>query len=153
VCSSDLKGKVLKRSQVLKAVKQADVFINLPIAKVHGATPLTLGMKNLMGVTRDRGAWHNTPDLNQAIADFSTAVRPDLIIMDGVRALLSRGPRGPGKTKDAKIVIAGTDPVAVDAYTAWKIFGMVPGRVPYIKFAAAAGLGEMDIKRIIVKSG
>jgi uncharacterized protein (DUF362 family) len=146
------KGKVLRRSQVLKAVKQADVFINLPIAKVHGSTPLTLGMKNLMGVTLDRGAWHNTPDLNQAIADYSTAVRPHLIIMDGVRALLSHGPRGPGKTKDAKIVIAGIDPVAVDAYSAWKIFGMAPEKVPYIRFAQAAGLGEMDIKRMAIKS-
>jgi uncharacterized protein (DUF362 family) len=146
------KGKVLKRSQVLKAVRQADVFINLPIAKVHGGTPLTLGMKNLMGVTWDRGAWHNSPDLNQAIADYAGVVRPQLTIMDGVRILLSHGPRGPGKTRDARMVIAGTDPVAVDAYTAWKLFGMDPAQVPYIKFAAAAGLGEMDIKKIVIKT-
>jgi uncharacterized protein (DUF362 family) len=146
------KGRVLKRSQVLKAVRQADVFINLPIAKVHGSTPLTLGLKNLMGVTWDRGAWHNSPDLNQAIADYATVVRPHLTIMDGVRVLLSRGPRGPGKTRDAKTIIAGTDPVAVDAYTAWKIFGMAPEQVPYIKFAYAAKLGEIDLQRMIIKS-
>jgi uncharacterized protein (DUF362 family) len=145
------RGKVLKNSQVLKEVLQADVFINVPIAKVHGSVPLTLGLKNLMGVTLDRGAWHNSPDLNQAIADYSTAVRPHLIIMDAVRVLLTNGPRGPGKVKDMNMVIAGTDPVAVDAFTTSAVFNMKPAQIRYLVLANAAKVGEMDLNKIVVK--
>jgi len=146
------RGKALRSSQVLKEVMEADLFINLPIAKVHNAVPLTLGLKNLMGVALDRDPWHDSPDLNQAIADYATAVRPHLTIMDAVRVLLSNGPKGPGKTKDMNMVIAGTDPVAVDAFTAKTVFEMDPGYVKYIVFANAAGLGEMDLGKMTVKS-
>jgi len=146
------RGKVLKSSQVLRDVIEADVFINVPIAKVHTAVPLTLGLKNLMGVTFDRGAWHNSPDLNQAIADYAAVVRPHLTIMDAYRILLTNGPKGPGQTRDAKMVIAGIDPVAVDAYTAQACFNMPPSRLSYLILAKAAGVGEMDLRKITVKN-
>lgn len=145
------RGKAMRSSQVLNEVMEADLFINLPIAKVHNAVPLTLGLKNLMGVTLNRDTWHNSPDLSQAIADFATVVRPHLTIMDAVRVLLSNGPKGPGQTKDTKMVIAGADPVAVDAFTAKTVFGMKPEFVRYIAYAKAAGLGEMDLSRIKVQ--
>ncbi len=146
------RGKVLKSSQTLKAVKEADVFINVPIAKVHGASVLTLGMKNLMGTTFDRGAWHNSPDLHQAIADYSTVIRPHLTIVDAVRILLTNGPKGPGQTRDTRMIIAGTDPVAVDAYAAHALFQTPPERIRHIALAHAAGVGVMDLSRIRVKS-
>lgn len=145
------RGKVLRSSDIIRDVLQADVFINVPIAKVHGSVPLTLGMKNLMGVTFDRGSWHNCPDLNQAIADYSTVVKPDLIIMDAVRVLLTNGPKGPGQTKDMKMVLASTDPVAIDSVTAKTIFNMAPTSLQYLVMGKAAGTGENDLKRITVK--
>jgi len=47
-------------------------------------------------------------------------------------------------------VVAGTDPVAVDAYGV-SLFGMKAAQIGHIKLAAAAGLGEIDLKRIKVK--
>ena len=145
------RGKMLKSSRVLRDVTQADFFINVPIAKVHSAVPLTLGLKNLMGVTHDRGAWHDCPDLNQAIADYATAIKPHLTIMDAVRVLLTNGPKGPGRTKDTKMVIASTDPVAVDAFTAKVVFNMEPSAVHYITYANQFGIGEMDLRKINIK--
>jgi uncharacterized protein (DUF362 family) len=134
----------------MRDLRRADVFINLPIAKVHNSTRLTLGIKNLLGIVWDRGAFHRSESLEQAMVDLITHVRPHLTILDAVRILLTNGPKGPGRTEDRRLVVAGADPVAVDAYGA-SLFGMAPGQIGHIRLAAAAGLGEMDLKRIKVK--
>ena len=43
-------GKRLKQWKVYGDIQDADVVINVPIAKDHSGATLTLGMKNLMGV-------------------------------------------------------------------------------------------------------
>ncbi len=138
-------GKRLKNVQVLKEIRHADVLINLPIAKVHGATTLTLGGKNLMGAVSDRGAWHGS-DINQCIADFMSAVKPQLTILDAWRIMLTGGPKGPGKTRDAHTVAASVDPVAVDAFGA-TLFGLAPDGIAHIVAMHQMGLGEIDLKR------
>jgi uncharacterized protein (DUF362 family) len=144
------KGKVLKADQCAREILDADVFINVPIAKVHGSTTITASMKNMMGANFDRQAWHNSADLEQCIADYSTAVKPDLIVLDAIRILLTRGPKGPGQMKDVGQIIAGTDPVAIDAYAA-KLLGKEPSQVSHIKYAAALGLGQIDLKKVALR--
>jgi len=122
----------------------------VPSAKVHGSTTITAGMKNMMGANFDRQAWHNSADLDQCIADYSSAVKPDLIVLDAIRILMTRGPKGPGQTKDVGQVIAGTDPVAIDAYAA-KLLGKDPTQIGHIKKAAALGLGQIDLKKVTLK--
>ncbi len=141
------KGKILKSSDCIKDVLDADVFINVPIAKVHGTTVITASMKNLMGVTYARQVWHNSRDLQQCIADYASAVKADLIILDAVRVLLTRGPKGPGETRDVGRVVAGTDPVVIDACAA-DLVGKKPGSVKHIVYASRMGLGQMDLKKI-----
>ena len=147
------KGKILSAYdvRVLKQVLDADVFINVPIAKTHGSARLTLGMKNLMGIIQDRGAWHRSGDLHQCIADFVTAVKPHLTIIDAIRILASGGPKGPGRVEQKDTIIASTDIVAADAY-ATTLFGLTPNDVPHIIKAAELGVGVADLKRVkIVK--
>jgi uncharacterized protein (DUF362 family) len=147
------KGKILSAYdvRVLKQVLDADVFINVPIAKTHGSARLTLGMKNLMGIIQDRGAWHRSGDLHQCIADFITAVKPHLTVIDAIRILASGGPKGPGRVEQKDTIIASTDIVAADAY-ATTLFGLTPNDVPHIIKAAELGVGVADLKRVkIVK--
>ena len=143
-------GKVLRSADVLRDLMRADVWINLPIAKVHGSTKVTLACKNLMGVVWDRGAWHQSASLDQCIADFAAQFRPNLIILDGVRTLLSNGPKGPGKVASPGVVVAGLDPLAVDAYGV-TLLGLKPQEVGHIKLGFASGVGEMRLDRIKVK--
>lgn len=144
------KGKILKSDECINEILDADVFINVPIAKVHSGTVITASMKNLMGATWNRAVWHSSADLEQCIADYSTAVKPHLIILDAVRVLLSNGPKGPGETKDIGRIAASTDPVAIDAYAA-KLLGKDPNRVKHIAYAAAMGLGQIDLNKVNVK--
>lgn len=144
------KGKAMKSDTCIKDVLKADVLINVPIAKVHGMTKLTLGLKNLMGCNWDRQGWHQNA-LDQCIADYATAIRPDLTILDANRIMLTGGPKGPGKTKDVGQVIAGVDPVAVDAYGT-TLFGMKPEEIKHIQLAHDLGLGEIDLTKVKIKN-
>jgi uncharacterized protein (DUF362 family) len=144
------KGRALKSVSVIRDLRRADVFINVPIAKVHNTTGLTLGIKNMLGAVWDRGAFHRSSSLDQAIVDCAAEVRPQLVILDAVRILLTNGPKGPGRTADKGIVVAGTDQVAVDAYAA-TLFDRKAEQIGHLQRAHAAGIGEIDLHRVNVK--
>lgn len=144
-----LRGRLLRNVEIIKEILDADVFINIPIAKHHGQTEVTLGMKNLMGINWNRRYFHQN-GLDQAIADLSTVIRPDLVIMDANRILLTNGPGGPGQTSDERTVIAGTDPVAIDAYTT-TLFDRLPEDIEHIRYAYEFGVGEIDLNRLKIK--
>ena len=141
------KGKLLKSDTCIKDILEADVWINVPIAKTHSSTELTLGMKNMMGCNWDRQAWHSSRSLDQCIADYATAVRPDLTVLDANRILVTNGPKGPGETRDTHKVIAGVDPVAVDAYGT-TLFSLKPQDVKHIALAHELGVGEIDLAKM-----
>ncbi len=144
-----LRGRLLQNVEIIKEILDADVFVNIPIAKHHSQTDVTLSMKNLMGINWNRAYFHQN-GLDQAIADLNTVVKPDLIIMDANRILLTNGPGGPGQTRDEKTVIAGTDPVAIDAYTA-TLFDRVPRDIRHIRYAYEFGVGEMNLDKLNIK--
>lgn len=143
------KGKVLRKEMVASGILDADVFINMPVAKVHSQTDLSLGMKNLMGIIWDRQAWHTSVDLDQCIADFAAAVRPSVTILDATTMLLTNGPKGPGKTRKENKLVVGTDPVSVDAFGA-TLFGIVPADIQHIALAHKSGVGEIRLDAVKV---
>jgi uncharacterized protein (DUF362 family) len=137
-------GVNLKRTKAFKDALEADVLIDVPIAKHHGSARLTLGMKNLMGLIQDRGAIHQ--NLGQRIADLATLFRPTLTVVDAVRILMNHGPSG-GNLDDVKkldTIIVGPDIVATDSY-ATTLFGLQPGDIAYIAAATKMGLGNSDL--------
>lgn len=137
------KGSVLKSCLVYEEVLDADVLINVPIAKHHTLSTLSLGMKNLMGIVGgNRGLWHQ--DIHHYIAEFNSAINVHLTVLDAFRILTSHGPQG-GTPEDVKFVgqiAVSTDRVAIDAY-ATTLFGLKPEDVGYIKFAHQLGIGEI----------
>jgi len=145
-------GKVLERVEVMKDILEGQVLINLPVAKSHSATGVSLGLKGLMGLIWDRESFHSQYNINQAVADLATVIKPHLTILDATRALASGGPGGPGDVKKPNLIIAGMDPVAVDSYGV----GIVPwygqnfkGRqVEHILLAHQRGLGKIDTDQL-----
>ncbi|MFZ1980605.1 MAG: DUF362 domain-containing protein [Smithella sp.] len=146
-----LAGVALKSWPLYTEAIEADKFINIPIAKTHGLSTLTLGMKNLMGIMgSSRGRIHQ--NINGALVDLAMAVRPALIILDAVRILTANGPQG-GDLADVRqlnTVIAGRDQVAVDAFGA-TLFGLKGTNLGYVVAGHKAGLGTMDIARLKIK--
>jgi len=143
------RGRVLRRDMFAIDVLDADVFINMPIAKHHAGTRVTFTMKNLMGINYDRIYYHRT-DLQRCIAEATSAIKHSLVILDANHALLTNGPGGPGRVIQPQRVIAGVDPVAVDA-AAMQFFRGKPEDIGHIRIAHELGVGEMDLDRLKVK--
>jgi uncharacterized protein (DUF362 family) len=141
-------GEVLKKWDVYGDLLKADVLINVPVAKHHGLSKLTLGMKNLMGVAGgNRGKWHK--DLANYLTDFTTEIKPNVTVVDATRILTSGGPTGGSLEAVKKLdkLIVSTDFVAADAYAA-TLFGYEPTDIGYVKEAAERGLGVADLDNI-----
>ena len=145
-------GKVLDRVEVMKEVLDSHVLINLPQAKSHSNTGVSLGIKGLMGLIWDRWSFHAKYNINQALADLATVIKPQLTILDATRALVSGGPGGPGEIQRPNLIIAGTDPVAVDSFgvTVAPWYGQqFKGRqVEHLLVAHQRGLGKIDVEQL-----
>jgi uncharacterized protein (DUF362 family) len=139
--------------------------------KTHGyGGHFTMALKNSVGfVARTVGAGghnymaelHGSPYQRQMIAEVNTAYTPSLIVMDGVEAFVDGGP-AVGKKVSPSVVLAGTDPVAIDAVgvAILRLFGTTPqvsqGKVfeqEQIARAVELGLGVESPDRIVMVTG
>jgi uncharacterized protein (DUF362 family) len=138
----DLQGDVLQNWPVFEPFLAADKIINIPIAKHHSLTGTTLGMKNWYGILG--GPRHQLHQrIHESLVDLADFIRPTLTIIDAYRVLMRNGPTG-GSVEDVvlkKTVLAGTDPVALDAYAAKAYWNLDLHSLPYLRLAAERGLG------------
>lgn len=145
----DLKGEVLREWQVFDPFLNVDKVINVPIAKHHGLTGTTLGMKNWYGMLGgQRNQLHQK--IHESLVDLADFVRPTLTVVDCYRVLLRNGPTG-GNLEDVllkKMLVASTDPVAVDAYVAKSIWNLDVESLPYLQIAAKRGLGSFEFEKV-----
>lgn len=126
---------------------EADKIINLPIAKSHSASRVTLGMKNWMGAVSDRHAMHQ--DLHTSIADLARFFKPAFTLIDAIRIMKSNGPSG-GRLSDVAVkntLFLSDDQVAVDARAAL-LFGLNSKKINYIFLADKWGIGTADFRKL-----
>jgi uncharacterized protein (DUF362 family) len=148
----EMGGVVLKSWPVFAPFLDADKIINVPVAKHHVLTGATLGMKNWYGILGgERNRLHQ--QIHQSLVDLANFMLPTLTVMDCYRILLRNGPTG-GNLEDVatkKALVAGTDPVAIDAYVAKAYWNLDPTQMPYLAMAAARGLGVVEFEKLQVK--
>ena len=122
--------------------------------KDHHRSGASMTLKNWYGLLGGRrNIFHQ--HIHAAIAELAMLVQPSLVILDGTFSMTANGPTG-GSLDDLKpthTVIAGTDPVAVDAYGAG-LLGRAIHDLPYLELARKAGAGSVnwrDLKFIDVQ--
>lgn len=148
----DLAGMVLQTWPVFQPFLEADKIINVPVAKHHSLTGVTLGMKNWYGILGgQRQQLHQ--HIHESLVDLADFMRPTLTLVDCYRILLRNGPTG-GNLEDVQLkksLVAGTDPVALDAYVAKAFWNMEASAMPYLQQAQARHLGNMDFAAVSTK--
>ncbi|HMD95717.1 MAG TPA: DUF362 domain-containing protein [Terriglobia bacterium] len=134
---------------VLEPLLTADKVINIPVAKHHSLTGVTLGMKNWIGIVGGPRVWLHQ-DIHTSVVDLAEFARPTVTIIDAYRVLVRNGPTG-GSLSDVEVrktLIAGTDPVALDAYAAKTYWNLDPRSLRYLKIASDRGLGNMNFEQV-----
>lgn len=143
-------GEDIQSWQVYRDAVECDVLINVPIAKHHSLTRLTLAGKNLLGLVASPNRLH--VNLGKRITDLHTLFRPTLSVVDAYRILMNHGPTG-GSLDDVQLtetVIASHDPVAADAYAA-TLFGLIGTDISYTRRMAERGFGTLDLGSIKIE--
>ncbi len=141
-----LQGRRVDVWPVFVPLMEADVLINLPVAKHHSASSLTLGMKSWFGgVGGPRGNLHQ--DIHQTIVDLAQFFKPTVTLIDAIRIMTQNGPSG-GSTsyvQTKNTLILSDDPVAADASAAL-LFNRKPETLGFIRLAQQQGLGTYDFQ-------
>jgi uncharacterized protein (DUF362 family) len=109
---------------VARPVIDADALVQTCCLKTHRfGGHFTLSLKNTVGMVAKEvpgegynymGELHSSPHQRRMIAEINAAFRPGLIVLDGVEAFVDGGP-DKGTRVDAQVMLAGSDPVAIDA--------------------------------------
>jgi uncharacterized protein (DUF362 family) len=140
-------GDSLKSIPIYPDILECDLVINVPVAKHHRLTEVTLCMKNYLGVIEKRQIIHQ--NFGPTMADLTRFMKPRICILDAVRVLPKNGPRG-GNLADVEFagtVAAGVDIVALDALGA-EILGRNPKEMKTIVAGEKAGLGRIDYRSL-----
>jgi uncharacterized protein (DUF362 family) len=124
----------------------ADLLVSIPKMKTHHWTGATLSMKNLFGVVP--GGVYGWPKnvlhwagIHECIADLHALFPRQFAIVDGIVGMEGNGPIQ-GVSKAAGVLVAGADPVAVDA-TCCRIMRIDPGHINYLRLASTGSGGRM----------
>jgi len=146
-------GTALKELNVLKAMAEADVFINIGKFKTHSLTTLTGAAKNLYGVIPGLGKieqharFHELGDFCKLVCDINRMIKPDLCIMDAVMIMEGNGPTH-GTPRKAGLLLVSASPFALDI-AAEHILGCA-GEIRYLDIAAERGYIPRKVSDITV---
>lgn len=126
--------------------KGVNKVIGVAPVKDHNLCHASLGIKNWYGLLGGRrNQFHQ--DIHEIIADLSIMIRPTLTLLDGTHILMKNGPTGgdPSDVKDGNTIIAGVDPVAMDAWANEHL--LQRSELPeYLHKAEAKGSGSINYK-------
>ncbi|MCK5553356.1 MAG: DUF362 domain-containing protein [Deltaproteobacteria bacterium] len=133
-----------------KLLLEADCVIGAPIFKTHLSMTFTGAVKAMKGTVDDK--MHRRMHfvhLGQALFDLLAVSPLHLAIVDMIRPQEGLGPMTSGTPVDFGAIVAGTDPVAVDA-TCCRMVGIVPEET-YLAIGAERGFGNIKKGRIEVR--
>ena len=148
-------GIVLRETMIAEEALRADAIIPMPVMKCSmeggGVTLCIKDLHALVDPLTDR-LKHHRSDLWQKLVDILKSVRGKirLCVIDGLKAMEGDGPIY-GEPVDMGVLIAGDDPVAVDAVGAAVMGFDHPVReIGPIGIAYSQGLGEAELEKIEV---
>jgi len=142
----------LKTLFVARTIYDADVLVSLPKMKTHHWTQVSVSVKNLFGIVPGiKYGWPKNTLHIQGIPAFLAELADSLptracAVVDGIIGLEGDGPIF-GSPVPSGVIVAGNDLLAVDATSA-RLMGLAPEQIDYLDFAAWAGIGTIDARKI-----
>ncbi len=124
-----------------------DKVIGIAPVKDHNLCHASMGIKNWYGLLGGRrNQFHQ--DIHEIVSDLSIMIRPTLTILDGTHVLMENGPTGgdPSNVKAGDTILAGVDPVALDAYAFEHLLERGDAYPDYLRKAEAKGSGRLDYR-------
>ena len=138
-------------------LRDAEYIVSTCCLKTHQyGGVFTMSLKLSVGClpSKHMNELHQSSYMRKCIAEINLAYKPNLIVMDGIKAFISGGPSS-GTERLGEVMVAGTDRIAVDAVgvAILKHLGstQVPGKIfeqEQIKRAVELKLGIQEPDQI-----
>jgi len=128
-----------------RLLHETDLFITMPVPKIHSMTGLSLSYKNQWGCVPDIMRLRRHYIFDDAIIAINRALKP-AVLADGTYFLDRNGPMD-GDPIRMDLIIAATDAGAFDRYVA-EVMGISWRRIPHHRRAVELGDMPSDLKDI-----
>lgn len=154
--------KRYKDFNVSRQIVESDILINVPKLKTHGLAYFTGAQKNLFGTIYglEKAQWHvksSSPlEFGEAMSDLYSAIKEEtkdkifINLMDGIEGLEGEGPATGGSKKNANVLLASKDAIALDR-VAMEIVKLDYKKSFISILSSDRGLGVYDIDEIDIK--
>lgn len=144
----DEKAVVDKQAALPKIALKTEFTVALP--KLTGSTFVAFAgaIRHHQSLLQDDAQLHGHHRLHSKMVDLLAAALPDLIVVDAITAT-HRGGGLSGQAIELGLLIAGTNPVAVDTVCA-VAYGFDPSDIRYLQLAAERGYGPANLSQIQV---
>jgi uncharacterized protein (DUF362 family) len=139
-------GKKVKVQVPELLINDIDVFISVPVLKVHAMTNATLSMKNLWGCFPDTMRCLHHKDLDYKLPLLTKLMDIKIILTDALYSLDGHGPMY-GTPKKTNMLYSCDNPVAADSLGV-HLMGLKLSEVKHVLKAEKAGLGSTDLNNI-----
>ncbi len=149
------KGTPERNLVLSKEAIENDIIINLPKLKAHGQMYLTCSVKNMFGLMPglSKGKMHlvsgtDNLDFAKMLVELCYIKKPALTLVDAIMAMDGNGP-GSGSPYPLHIMMAGTDPMAIDLIAS-EIISFKREAIPIFKASEELSIGICDRNKIEV---
>lgn len=127
-------------------LRETDVFVSIPVPKVHAMTRVSLGFKNQWGCIPDTMRLKNHALFDEKIVAINQLLRPRIVLYDGTYFLDESGPMT-GEPVPMGLLVAASDVGAGD-FVCSTIMGIAPRRVEHFRVARRAGMMPATLQEI-----
>lgn len=135
---------------ITQLIEECDVFVTLPMVKVHSMTTVTLALKNQWGLipAKKRFLFHSAlPDI---LAGLNAMLPHPLVIADARTVLDENGPMF-GVPKPGNFLAVANDPGAFDFAVA-TLMGFNPHRIAHLRAGMGNGVTPTALSQITLNA-
>ncbi len=144
---TEIAGSVVSVELSRLLTRETDVFITMPVPKLHMMTGVSLGFKNQWGCLPDVKRLRNHADFARKVLAINKILKPRLAIFDGTYFLDRSGPLdGDPIRKD--LLIASND-AGAGSRLCCELMGIDPRSITHLRLAIAEGMMPSTMESLI----
>lgn len=146
IVSAIIGGESVKVELPSLLLHEVDVFITVPVPKIHAMTGVSLGLKNQWGCLGDKMRVTQHPRFDPMILAINKILNPQLCIFDGSYFLDYTGPIT-GEAVPMNLIVAGND-VGAASLACCELMRLDPMSVPHHRLALREGMFPASIESV-----
>lgn len=144
--TNDVDGRSVSIELSAEMLDESDLFITMPVPKVHAMTYLTLGFKNQWGCVPDVKRLLHHSEFDHKIIAVNEALRTRIALFDGTYFLNRSGPMEGDAVRMNLFVLS--DGIGAGSMVCCDLMQISPTKSSHLRLAHKLGLMPFDLKEM-----